>query len=403
MTIVELGVPSLQRPSGGVAGVPTDGPLVDTYGRVATDLRVSVTDRCNLRCTYCMPAEGLDWLPGEQLLRADELTRLLRIAVTRLGITSVRFTGGEPLVAKHLEDVMAATAALLPRPEITLTTNGIGLDKRAAKLKRAGLDRINVSLDTVDAARFAHITRRDRLPDVLAGLEAAKAAGLSPVKVNAVLDPVTGLDDAVALLRFCLENGYQLRIIEQMPLDAGHQWKRGQAIAADDVLAVLRRHFDLRPDPAPRGSAPAELWEVIGGPGLDVAAGAALGLDVAAGAALGLDVAAGAALGLDVAAGAALGLDVAAGAAPAKVGIIASVSHNFCSACDRTRLTADGQIRNCLFARQETDLRRLMRTGADDDALAAAWRAAMWVKAAGHGINDPDFVQPDRPMSAIGG
>ncbi len=318
MTVIELGVPSVQRP-----GTPTDGPLVDTYGRVATDLRVSLTDRCNLRCTYCMPAEGLDWLPDEQLLRTDELIRLLRIAVTRLGITSVRFTGGEPLVAKHLEDVVAATAALRPRPEITLTTNGIGLDKRAAKLKRAGLDRINVSLDTVDAARFAHITRRDRLHDVLAGLEAAKAAGLSPVKVNAVLDPVTGLDDAVALLRFCLENGYQLRIIEQMPLDAGHEWKRGQAIAADDVVAALRRHFDLRPDPAPRGSAPAELWEVR------------------------------------------RRLRLAG-----KVGIIASVSHAFCSACDRTRLTADGQVRNCLFARQETDLRRLIRTGADDDALA---------------------------------
>jgi GTP 3',8-cyclase len=352
MTIVELGVPSL----GPAQPAPTTGGLVDTFGRIATDLRVSLTDRCNLRCTYCMPAEGLDWMPGEQLLRSDELTRLMRIAVTRLGITSVRFTGGEPLVAKHLEDVVAATAALTPRPEITLTTNGIGLDKRAAKLKRAGLDRINVSLDTVDAARFAHITRRDRLHDVLAGLEAAKAAGLSPVKVNAVLDPVTGLDDAVALLRLCLDHGYQLRIIEQMPLDAGHEWKRGEAIAADDVLAVLRRHFDLRPDPAPRGSAPAELWEVVDGPGV-------------------------------------LG----------KVGIIASVSHAFCSACDRTRLTADGQVRNCLFARQETDLRTLMRAGADDDALEAAWRAAMWAKAAGHGINDPDFVQPDRPMSAIGG
>jgi cyclic pyranopterin phosphate synthase len=234
-----------------------------------------------------------------------------------------------------------------------LTTNGIGLEKRAAKLKRAGLDRINVSLDTVDAARFARITRRDRLHDVLAGLEAAKAAGLNPVKVNAVLDPVTGLDDAVGLLRLCLDRGYQLRIIEQMPLDAGHEWKRGEAIAADDVLAALQTHFDLRLDPAPRGSAPAQLWEVDGGRG--------------------------------------------------KVGIIASVSHAFCSACDRTRLTADGQVRNCLFARQETDLRTLMRAGADDDALEAAWRAAMWAKAAGHGINDPDFVQPDRPMSAIGG
>ncbi len=173
MTVIDLGVPSL----GPTDPAPADGPLVDTFGRVATDLRVSLTDRCNLRCTYCMPAEGLDWLPGEQLLATAELTRLLRIAVTRLGITSVRFTGGEPLVAKHLEDVVAATASLRPRPEITLTTNGIGLAKRAAKLKRAGLDRINVSLDTVDAARFTRITRRDRLPDVLAGLQAAKAAG----------------------------------------------------------------------------------------------------------------------------------------------------------------------------------------------------------------------------------
>jgi GTP 3',8-cyclase len=350
MTLTELGVPSVQRP---LEGAPADGPLVDTFGRVATDLRVSLTDRCNLRCTYCMPAEGLDWLPSGQLLQSDELNRLLRIAVIRLGITSVRFTGGEPLVARHLEDVVAATAALKPRPEITLTTNGIGLDKRAVTLKAAGLDRINVSLDTVDAAHFAHITRRDRLSDVLAGLQAAKAAGLSPVKVNAVLDPDTGLDDAVSLLRFCLDGGYQLRIIEQMPLDAGHEWQRGKAIGADDVLDTLRRHFDLTPDPAPRGSAPAELWQVDGGRG--------------------------------------------------QVGIIASVSHAFCSACDRTRLTADGQVRNCLFARQETDLRSLMRSGADDDALEAAWRAAMWAKAAGHGINDPDFVQPDRPMSAIGG
>jgi pyruvate-formate lyase-activating enzyme len=260
MTVVGLGVPSVQRPLG---AAPKSGPLIDTFGRVATDLRVSLTDRCNLRCTYCMPAEGLDWLPREQLLRADELTRLLSIAVTRLGITSVRFTGGEPMVAKHLEDVVAATAGLRPRPEITLTTNGIGLDKRAAKLKTAGLDRINVSLDTVDAAHFAHITRRDRLADVLAGLQAAKDAGLDPVKVNAVLDPVTGLDDAVALLRFCLDHGYQLRIIEQMPLDAGHEWQRGRAIEADDVLAAPRhgrRHrlgvarvlLGLRPHPAHR-------------------------------------------------------------------------------------------------------------------------------------------------------
>jgi cyclic pyranopterin phosphate synthase len=350
MTLTALGLPSVQRRTD---EAPADGPLVDGYGRVATDLRVSLTDRCNLRCTYCMPAGGLDWLPAEQLLRPDELVRLLRLAVTRLGVTNVRFTGGEPLVSKHLQEIVAATAALRPRPEIAMTTNGVGLAARAARLADAGLDRVNVSLDSVDATHFAAITRRDRLPDVLAGLAAAHAAGLGPVKVNAVLDPATGLDDAVSLLRFCLENGYQLRIIEQMPLDAEHRWQRATALSADDVLAALRRHFTLRPDPAPRGSAPAELWQVDGG--------------------------------------------------PATVGVIASVSHAFCSACDRTRLTADGQVRSCLFATTETDLRGLLRRGADDDVIEAAWRAAMWSKPAGHGINDPGFVQPQRPMSAIGG
>ncbi|HZQ33631.1 MAG TPA: GTP 3',8-cyclase MoaA [Mycobacterium sp.] len=352
MTVTALGLPSV-LPAAPNESAPTDGPLVDRFGRIATDLRVSLTDRCNLRCTYCMPADGLDWLPAERLLRPDELIRLLRLAVTRLGITSVRFTGGEPLLSKHLEDIVEATAGLQPRPEIALTTNGVGLDRRARRLADAGLDRINISLDTVDAARFAAITRRDRLADVLAGLAAAHAAGLDPVKVNAVLDPATGRDDAVSLLRFCLAHGYQLRIIEQMPLDAGHTWSREQTLTADDVLAALRQHFTLEPDPAPRGSAPAELWRVNGG--------------------------------------------------PATVGVIASVSHAFCAACDRTRLTADGQVRNCLFATQETDLRGLLRAGADDAVIEAAWRAAMWAKAAGHGINDPSFVQPARPMSSIGG
>lgn len=350
MTVTALGLPTVHHDAAGAA--PTDGPLIDTFGRVATDLRVSLTDRCNLRCTYCMPAEGLDWLPGDALLTLAELNRLLSIAVCRLGITSIRFTGGEPLVAKHLEDVVAAAAALAPRPEITLTTNGIGLHRRAAGLKAAGLDRINVSLDSVDAAHFARITRRDRLPDVLDGLAAAKAAGLEPVKVNAVLDPVSGLDDAVDLLRYCLAHGYELRFIEQMPLDAGHSWERNSVISADQILQTLNQHFDLAPDPRPRGSAPAELWRVDDGP---------------------------------------------------TVGIIASVSHAFCAACDRTRLTADGQVRNCLFATDESNLRALLRGGADDDAIEAAWRAAMWSKAAGHGINNPDFVQPARPMSAIGG
>lgn len=327
--------------------------LTDSFGRTATDLRVSLTDRCNLRCTYCMPAEGLSWLPGPELLTVDELTRLLRLAVTRLGITNIRFTGGEPLLSPHLDEAVATAAALTPRPQIALTTNGIGLARRAETLKAAGLDRVNVSLDTVDPDHFATITRRRRLSDVLDGLAAAQAAGLTPVKVNAVLDPHTGLEDAAALLRFCLDHGYQLRIIEQMPLDAGHLWRRGEALTADAIVNALRREFELTPDPAPRGSAPAELWQVDGGRGT--------------------------------------------------VGVIASVSTPFCGACDRTRLTADGQVRSCLFARTETDLRGLMRSGADDDALVVAWQDAMWAKAAGHGINQPGFVQPDRPMSAIGG
>jgi cyclic pyranopterin phosphate synthase len=232
------------------------------------------------------------------------------------------------------------------------------LAQRAEALARAGLNRVNVSLDSVDYLRFAAITRRDRLADVLAGLAAAHAAGLRPVKVNAVLDPLTGLDDAVSLARFCLAHDYQLRIIEQMPLDAGHQWRREVTVTADQVLAQLRRHsFTLEPDPAPRGPAPAELWQIT---------------------------------------------DPATGRT-GKVGVIASVSRPFCSTCDRTRLTADGQLRSCLFAIEETDLRGLLRGGADDTAVEAAWRAAMWGKPAGHGINDPDFVQPPRPMSAIGG
>ena len=354
MTVTTLGLPAVRTGTTRIPdGMPVDGPLIDTFGRIATDLRVSLTDRCNLRCRYCMPAEGLDWLPGETLLTPDELSRLLSLAVGRLGIRSVRFTGGEPLLYRGLEDIIAAAAALNPRPEIALTTNGVGLASRAHALAAAGLDRVNISLDTVDAQRFAAITRRDRLHEVLEGLAAADDAGLRPIKVNAVLDPATGADDAVALLRFCLRFGYQLRIIEQMPLDAGHEWRKDSALPAGGILTALRAEFDLRPDTAPRGSAPAQLWLVDGG--------------------------------------------------PATVGIIASVSEAFCSACDRTRLTADGQIRNCLFASEETDLRALLRSGAGDGEIEHAWRTAMWHKAAGHGINDPDFVQPPRPMSAIGG
>ncbi|MFZ3304925.1 MAG: GTP 3',8-cyclase MoaA [Mycobacterium sp.] len=346
-----------RRLEGRATQPPPTGPLVDSYGRLATDLRVSLTDRCNLRCTYCMPAGGLPWSAAEQLLQPDEIIRLVRIGVARLSITKVRFTGGEPLLAKHLDEIIAATAALRPRPELALSTNGVLLAERAEALAQAGLNRVNVSLDSVDYLHFAAITRRDRLADVLAGLAAAHAAGLRPVKVNAVLDPLTGLDDAVSLARFCLAHDYQLRIIEQMPLDAGHEWRREATVTANQVLAQLRRHFTLVPDPTPRGSAPAELWRIT---------------------------------------------DRTTGRT-GKVGVIASVSQPFCSTCDRTRLTADGHVRSCLFATEETDLRGLLRGGADDAAIEATWRAAMWGKPAGHGINDPDFVQPARPMSAIGG
>jgi cyclic pyranopterin phosphate synthase len=328
--------------------------LADSYGRVATDLRVSLTDRCNLRCSYCMPAEGLDWLPKPEVLTDDEVIRLVRIGVERLGITEVRFTGGEPLLRRGLPGLVARTAELRPRPEISLTTNAIGLARVAVPLREAGLDRINVSLDTLRPDVFAALAKRDRLADVLAGLAAAAAARLSPVKVNAVLMRGLNEDEAVPLLAFCLEHGYQLRFIEQMPLDAQHGWRRSDMVTADEILAALSAAFTLAPEgEQARGSAPAETFLVNGG--------------------------------------------------PAKVGVIGSVTRPFCGSCDRVRLTADGQVRNCLFARTESNLRDPMRAGASDDELAARWRAAVAAKLPGHGINDPGFLQPARPMSAIGG
>ncbi len=217
--------------------------LADAFGRVATDLRVSLTDRCNLRCTYCMPPEGLEWLPSSVLLTDAELIRLIGIAVRQLGITEVRFTGGEPLLRPGLEAIVAATAALRPRPVISVTTNGIRLVRRARSLQEAGLDRINVSLDTLSRETFTTLARRDRLPDVLAGLAAAAAAGLTPVKVNAVLMRGVNDHEAIPLLRFCLEHGYQLRFIEQMPLDAQHGWRREDMVTADEILAALTAGF----------------------------------------------------------------------------------------------------------------------------------------------------------------
>ncbi|GGO23626.1 GTP 3',8-cyclase [Microbispora rosea subsp. aerata] len=328
--------------------------LVDSFGRVATDLRVSLTDRCNLRCAYCMPPEGLDWLPKPELLTAGEIIRLVTIGVERLGIREVRYTGGEPLLRRELVEIVAATAALRPRPQVSLTTNGIGLARLAEPLARAGLDRVNVSLDTLDRDVFVRLAHRDRLRDVLEGLDAASAAGLVPVKVNAVLMRGVNEHEAVPLLRYCLDRGYELRFIEQMPLDAQHGWRRDEMITADEILGLLKDSFDLaEDDPRERGSAPAEMFLVNGG--------------------------------------------------PHRVGVIGSVTRPFCGACDRVRITADGQVRNCLFATEESDLRTALRSGAADEELARRWVAAVRGKKAGHGIDDPAFLQPARPMSAIGG
>ena len=326
--------------------------LGDRFGRVATDLRVSLTDRCNLRCSYCMPAEGLDWLPDEQTLTDDEVVRLVGIAVRMLGVTEVRFTGGEPLVRRGLVDIVRRTHEL-GDVETSLTTNALGLSRNAQALRDAGLDRINVSLDTIRPETFAEITRRDRLADVVAGLAAARAAGLEPLKINAVLLRGVNDEQAPELLRWCIAHDYDLRFIEQMPLDAQHGWSRAEMVTAEEIFERLETEFVLTPHSEPRGSAPAELFLVDGG--------------------------------------------------PATVGVIASVTRPFCGDCDRVRLTADGQIRNCLFAREESDLRSALRAGASDEELADRWVVAMRCTRAGHGIDDPSFLQPDRPMSAIGG
>jgi cyclic pyranopterin phosphate synthase len=364
MTQLLLGFP---RPRTAIADLrvgdrPETSALVDEHGRVAQDLRVSLTDRCNLRCEYCMPAEGADFLPNTQVLSDAEVIRLITIAVEKLGIREVRFTGGEPLLRQGLEVIVAATTALRTingtHPAIALTTNALGLEGRAASLAAAGLDRINVSLDSLDRKTFASLTRRDRLPDVLAGLAAADAAHLAPVKINAVL--MRGVNDSEApeLLAFALERGYRLRFIEQMPLGPSEAWARGAMVTAQEILASLSTRFTLSTtDPAERGSSPAQHWFVE--PSGDLPGGT--------------------------------------------VGVISAVTQPFCGACDRTRLTADGQVRSCLFSRTETDLRSLLRDGVGDDGIAEMWRTAMWGKKAGNDINDPAFLQPQRPMSAIGG
>ena len=325
---------------------------MDRYGRVHTDLRVSLTDRCNLRCSYCMPPEGLEWLPSPDVLSDDEVVRLVGIAVRDLGVRSVRLTGGEPLLRRGLVDLVRRLRSLQPTPELSMTTNGIGLARLARPLAQAGLDRVNVSLDTLRRGTFTTLARRDRLGDVIAGLVAAREVGLWPVKVNAVLVRGVNDDEALDLLTFCRVSGFALRFIEQMPLDAQHAWDRTSMVTAEEILAKLGARHRLTPLGG-RGSAPAEDYLVDDG--------------------------------------------------PTTVGVIASVTRPFCGTCDRVRLTADGQVRNCLFAREESDLRRPMRAGASDVELAARWRASIADKRPGHGIDDPTFLQPDRPMSAIGG
>ncbi|MGN2636640.1 GTP 3',8-cyclase MoaA [Nocardia takedensis] len=352
MTLVEMGIPTVRSGRPSLDGRPATPLLVDRFGRVARDLRVSITEKCSLRCTYCMPEEGLPPIPKHELLTAEEIVRLVALAVRELGVREVRFTGGEPLVRRELEQIIAGCHERVPLTPLAITTNGVGLAHRARALAAAGLGRVNVSLDTVDRLRFARLTRRDRLDSVLAGIRAAHEAGLAPVKVNAVLMRET-LSGAADLLAWCLAEGCELRFIEEMPLDADHGWARAEMVTAAELLDVLGARFSLtevgRPDP----SAPAERWAVDGG--------------------------------------------------PATVGIIATVTRTFCDSCDRTRLTADGMLRSCLFSDEEFDVREAMRAGADDDELAEIWRGAMWNKWAGHGIDAAGFVPPERTMGAIGG
>ncbi|GAA4752252.1 GTP 3',8-cyclase MoaA [Amnibacterium soli] len=352
VTAVNIGIPRAVPAAPDTSDRPAVAGLLDRYGRTAHDLRVSVTEKCSLRCTYCMPEEGLPAIPRHALLTPAEIGRLVGIAARDLGVHEVRFTGGEPLMRHDLAEILAATQAAAPGLPMALTTNGIGLDKRLPALIAAGLSRVNISLDTVDREHFARLTRRDRLPAVLAGIAAAREAGLDPVKVNAVLMRET-LDGAADLLAWSVDAGVHLRFIEQMPLDADGVWSREALIDAEELLAALGTRFELEPIGRDDPSAPAELWRVVG--------------------------------------------------TDATVGIIASVTRSFCRECDRTRLTAEGAVASCLFGDEETPLAPLLRGGADDEAIADLWRAAMWGKQAGHGMDRASFQRPIRSMGAIGG
>ena len=330
--------------------------LIDTFGRVHRDIRVSLTDRCNLRCTYCMPHDFAAWMPTEDLLSTDELMTILEVGID-VGIDEVRLTGGEPLLRPDIVEIVARINSLPNPPKLSLTTNGIRLAALAQPLKDAGLERVNISLDTLSAERFKAMTFRDRFDDVLKGIKSARDADLTPIKINTVLMPGVNDDEAVGLLKWALDEGLKLRFIEQMPLDAGGVWDRSTMVTADDVFHALNPVFSLTAVEA-RGSAPAEEFLVNGG--------------------------------------------------PETVGIIASVTRPFCGSCDRLRLTSDGQLRSCLFATKEMDLRSVLRESDDSDEakraeIALRFGKTVLSKLPGHGINDPSFIQPARPMSAIGG
>jgi GTP 3',8-cyclase len=343
------------------SGVPID--LTDSFGRTVRDLRISVTDRCNFRCTYCMPEEGMKWLPRSELLTFEEITRLARLFVERFGVDGLRLTGGEPTVRAHLELLIARLAELRvpdransPRagraPDLAITTNGATFGLLAPQYRAAGLRRVNVSLDTLKPERFQAITRRAELHRVLDGIDAALDAGFAEVKVNAVIERGVNDDEIVDLAEFGRQRGVQIRFIEFMPLDADGGWGLDKVVTQHEILSVLSAHYPLQPVPG-RGAAPADRWRYVDGGG--------------------------------------------------EVGIIPSVSHAFCGNCDRVRLTAEGQFRTCLFATDESDLRGLIRAGASDDDLAAAIQRAVGEKWAGHAIGRVTFVRPRRSMSQIGG
>jgi cyclic pyranopterin phosphate synthase len=330
--------------------------LVDSFGRVVRDLRISVTDRCNFRCTYCMPAEGMTWLDRSEVLTYEEIERVARICVETFGVDSLRLTGGEPTVRAHLPQLISKLAALrLPdgtKPDIALTTNGATLRNIAVELRNAGLDRINVSMDSLKPERFFAMTRRDELHNVLAGIAEAQVAGFSPMKVNAVVERGANDDEILDLVRYGRDNNVEVRFIEFMPLDATNEWERNKVVSQDEIVATIAAEFPLELMPA-RGAAPADRWRFLDGKGT--------------------------------------------------VGVIPSVTHPFCGDCDRVRLTSDGQFRTCLFATDESDIRALLRNGGTDAEIAELIQVAVGAKWAGHQINQVNFIRPNRSMSQIGG